>query len=177
MRDAREVKTESGVRQRSPSLGGRRFRTHSYRGRGGGLEVDRSPDCLSRPRPATGWARQGLESPDRIGWIAWERAEAGARAGPRAAGVVVPDIMAREGVHPETPPVPFTPGRDLVGVVDRLGGGVSGIEPGPAYSCCRATIGSMRDARSAGMKHARAATASRIRDTTAPAWAKSGCRS
>jgi NADPH2:quinone reductase len=38
--------------------------------------------------------------------------------------------MAREGVHPETPPVPFTPGWDLVGVVDRLGDGTSGIEPG-----------------------------------------------
>src|SRR5437763_9746230 len=47
-----------------------------------------------------------------------------------AAGVSLPDIMAREGVHPETPPVPFTPGWDLVGVVDRLGEGVSGIEPG-----------------------------------------------
>ena len=47
-----------------------------------------------------------------------------------AAGVSLPDIMAREGIHPETPPVPFTPGWDLVGVVDRLGDGVSGIEPG-----------------------------------------------
>src|SRR5262245_30427744 len=47
-----------------------------------------------------------------------------------AAGVSLPDIMMREGVHPETPPVPFTPGWDLVGVVDRLGEGASGIEPG-----------------------------------------------
>jgi NADPH:quinone reductase len=47
-----------------------------------------------------------------------------------AAGVSLPDIMAREGVHPETPPLPFTPGWDLVGVVDRLGNGVAGIEPG-----------------------------------------------
>jgi len=47
-----------------------------------------------------------------------------------AAGVSLPDIMAREGIHPETPAVPFTPGWDLVGVVDRLGAGVSGIEPG-----------------------------------------------
>ncbi len=47
-----------------------------------------------------------------------------------AAGVSLPDVLAREGVHPETPPVPFTPGWDLVGVVDRLGSGVSGIEPG-----------------------------------------------
>jgi len=47
-----------------------------------------------------------------------------------AAGVSLPDIMAREGVHPETPAVPYTPGWDLVGEVDRLGNGVSGIEPG-----------------------------------------------
>ncbi len=47
-----------------------------------------------------------------------------------AAGVSLPDIMAREGVHPETPPLPFTPGWDRVGGVDRLGAGVSGIEPG-----------------------------------------------
>jgi len=47
-----------------------------------------------------------------------------------AAGVSMPDIMAREGVHPETPPVPYTPGWDLVGEVDRLGNGVSRIEPG-----------------------------------------------
>jgi NADPH2:quinone reductase len=48
----------------------------------------------------------------------------------RAAGVAMPDVMAREGVHPETPPVPFTPGWDLVGEVDRVGVGVSGFEPG-----------------------------------------------
>jgi NADPH:quinone reductase len=47
-----------------------------------------------------------------------------------AAGVSLPDVMAREGIHPETPPVPFTPGWDLVGVVDRLGAEVSGLEPG-----------------------------------------------
>jgi len=47
-----------------------------------------------------------------------------------AAGVSLPDILAREGVHPETPRPPFTPGWDLVGVVERLGEGVSGIEPG-----------------------------------------------
>ena len=31
-----------------------------------------------------------------------------------AADVSLPDIMVREGVHPETPPVPFTPGWDMV---------------------------------------------------------------
>jgi NADPH2:quinone reductase len=47
-----------------------------------------------------------------------------------AAGVSLPDILAREGVHPETPRVPYTPGWDLVGVVDRLGDGVTGVGPG-----------------------------------------------
>jgi NADPH:quinone reductase len=45
------------------------------------------------------------------------------------AGVALPDLMMREGIHPETPRLPFTPGWDLVGVVDRLGDGVSGAEP------------------------------------------------
>lgn len=48
----------------------------------------------------------------------------------QAAGVALPDLMMREGVHPETPRLPFTPGWNLVGVVDRLGDGVSGLEPG-----------------------------------------------
>ena len=39
------------------------------------------------------------------------------------AGVSLLHIMAREGVHPGTRPMPFTPGWDLVGVVDRLGEG------------------------------------------------------
>ena len=46
------------------------------------------------------------------------------------AGVCLPDIMMREGIHPETPRLPFTPGWDLVGVVDRVGDGVVGIECG-----------------------------------------------
>jgi NADPH:quinone reductase-like Zn-dependent oxidoreductase len=52
------------------------------------------------------------------------------RVSVRAAGVSLPDLMMREGIHPETPRLPFTPGWDLVGVVDRLGGGVSGIALG-----------------------------------------------
>jgi NADPH2:quinone reductase len=47
-----------------------------------------------------------------------------------AAGVSLPDLMMREGIHPETPQLPFTPGWDLIGVVDRPGDGVSGFEIG-----------------------------------------------
>src|SRR5512140_106582 len=42
-----------------------------------------------------------------------------------AAGVSLPDVLAREGVHPETPRVPYTPGWDLVGTVDQTGAGVT----------------------------------------------------
>jgi len=51
-----------------------------------------------------------------------------------AAGVSLPDVMMREGMHPETPRLPFTPGWDLVGVVDRLGDGVAGLEPGQSVA-------------------------------------------
>jgi NADPH2:quinone reductase len=52
------------------------------------------------------------------------------RVNVQAAGVSLPDVMMREGIHPETPRVPFTPGWDLVGVVDRLGAGVADVEAG-----------------------------------------------
>jgi NADPH2:quinone reductase len=58
-----------------------------------------------------------------------------------AAGVSLPDVLAREGVHPETPPVPYTPGWDLVGTVDQVGERVRGFEPGqtvaamPIHGC------------------------------------------
>jgi NADPH:quinone reductase-like Zn-dependent oxidoreductase len=38
-----------------------------------------------------------------------------------AAGVSFADLLMREGIHPEKTPLPFTPGWDVVGVVERLG--------------------------------------------------------
>src|SRR5262245_20833884 len=71
--------------------------------------------------------------PDALQVIEEERPEpktGEVRVKVQAAGVSLPDVMAREGVHPETPRVPFTPGWALLGVVDRLGSGVSGLESG-----------------------------------------------
>jgi NADPH2:quinone reductase len=48
----------------------------------------------------------------------------------QAAGVSLPDVMMREGIHPETPRLPFTPGWDVVGVVDRVADDVIRFEPG-----------------------------------------------
>jgi NADPH:quinone reductase-like Zn-dependent oxidoreductase len=75
----------------------------------------------------------GYGGPEQLRVVEEERPEpkhGQARVRVLAAGVCLPDIMMREGIHPETPPVPFTPGWDLVGVVDRLGEGTSGLEPG-----------------------------------------------
>lgn len=48
-----------------------------------------------------------------------------------AAGVAYPDLLMREGIHPlEAPRGPFTPGWDLVGVVDKLGAGVRDLRVG-----------------------------------------------
>jgi NADPH2:quinone reductase len=48
-----------------------------------------------------------------------------------AAGISAYDLMfRRSGSLPGTPRVPFTLGEDVVGVVDKLGEGVSSIEPG-----------------------------------------------
>jgi NADPH2:quinone reductase len=71
--------------------------------------------------------------PDALQVVEEERPEPKAgevRLKVMAAGVSLPDVMARQGIHPETPPVPFTPGWDLVGTVDRLGNGGSGFQPG-----------------------------------------------
>jgi NADPH2:quinone reductase len=47
-----------------------------------------------------------------------------------AAGVSYPDVMMRQGIHPEARRPPFTPGWDVVGTVDVLGDGVEGVPPG-----------------------------------------------
>lgn len=59
-----------------------------------------------------------------------------------AAGVAYADIMAQHGGYPLAPKVPFTPGYDLAGIVDRVGQSVAGIDEGeyvvalnPEFGC------------------------------------------
>jgi len=52
-----------------------------------------------------------------------------------AAGVSAYDLMQRSsGALPGTPPVPYTPGEDIVGLVDKPGDDVSGVVPGQAVA-------------------------------------------
>lgn len=52
----------------------------------------------------------------------------------RAAGVSGMDLMVRAHAFPGFPKIPFTPGVDVVGVVEALGPGLSGIEVGTAVA-------------------------------------------
>ncbi len=47
-----------------------------------------------------------------------------------ACGVAFTDILIREGLYPGIPKVPFSPGYEIVGIVDKLGAGVSTVELG-----------------------------------------------
>ena len=47
-----------------------------------------------------------------------------------ATGVAFADVLMRYGMYPNMPPLPFSPGYDVVGIVDKLGEGVSDFAPG-----------------------------------------------
>lgn len=59
-----------------------------------------------------------------------------------AAGVSAYDLMfRRSGLLPGTPRVPFTPGADIVGVVDTMGAGVTTVEPGQMVAGATFSLG------------------------------------
>ncbi len=47
-----------------------------------------------------------------------------------ATGVAFADIASRIGIYPTAPPIPFSPGYDIIGVVDKVGGGMSSLSEG-----------------------------------------------
>lgn len=47
-----------------------------------------------------------------------------------ATGLNFPDVLVVEGKYQLLPPLPFTPGKDLAGVVKAVGAGVQGVKPG-----------------------------------------------
>ena len=54
----------------------------------------------------------------------------GVRVQVRAAGVNFADSLMLAGRYQEKPHLPFTPGLELAGVIDKVGAGVRGLEPG-----------------------------------------------
>lgn len=62
-----------------------------------------------------------------------------------AAGVSAHDLMVRSGSFPGFPKVPFTPGVDVVGVVDAIGHGVSSVDTGDVVGALLADEGGYAD--------------------------------
>jgi len=48
----------------------------------------------------------------------------------KAAALNFPDVLMTRGLYQERPPLPFVPGLELAGVVDRVGAGVTRFKPG-----------------------------------------------
>jgi NADPH:quinone reductase-like Zn-dependent oxidoreductase len=75
----------------------------------------------------------GLGGPEVMKFVEEEMPEPSAgqvRVRVLAAGVAFADILMRRGLYPEQPPLPFTPGYDIVGDVDALGAGVTEFRAG-----------------------------------------------
>ncbi len=75
-------------------------------------------------------ARGGPESLEVVEEVLPEPASGGVRVRVLAAGVAFGDIMWQTGTVPGGPKPPYTPGYDVVGVVDALGPGTAGVEVG-----------------------------------------------
>jgi NADPH:quinone reductase-like Zn-dependent oxidoreductase len=61
-----------------------------------------------------------------------------------AAGVAYADLLMRRGLYPNTPPFPFAPGYDIVGVIDALGEGAKDFSVGQRVAALTMTGGYSR---------------------------------
>jgi NADPH:quinone reductase-like Zn-dependent oxidoreductase len=69
-----------------------------------------------------------LGGPEVLRYVEEEKVEPRAgevRVKVLAAGVAFADILIRRGLYPDQPPLPVTPGYDIVGEIDAVGGGVT----------------------------------------------------
>ena len=71
--------------------------------------------------------------PEVLQWVAMDMPEPGpgeVRVRVEAAGVSAYDVMLRGHWFPGLPPMPYAPGEDFVGIVDKVGTRVSGLQVG-----------------------------------------------
>jgi len=80
--------------------------------------------CVSIPRPGGPEVLEVREVPDPVPGPGQVRVRV------RAAGLNFAEVMARMGLYPDAPKLPAVMGYEISGVVDALGEGVGGPEPG-----------------------------------------------
>jgi len=61
-----------------------------------------------------------------------------------AAGVAFADVLMRRGLYPGVPPLPYSPGYDIIGIVESCGAGVSQWKPGDLAAALTMTGGYSR---------------------------------
>src|SRR6202051_1970209 len=61
-----------------------------------------------------------------------------------ACGVAFADVLMRRGLYSGVPPLPYSPGYDIVGIVDACGAGITGWQPGDLPAAIPKTGGSSR---------------------------------
>src|SRR5271165_5533167 len=62
----------------------------------------------------------------------------------RSCGLNFPDVLMVQGKYQRKPPLPFSPGGEFAGVVERVGGEVSGFAAGDRV-CGMATYGGLAE--------------------------------
>src|SRR5271165_4458649 len=89
----------------------------------------------------------GKGGPEVLQWVEEPMPEPGAgqvRVKVLATGVAFADVLMRHGLYPGAPAFPFAPGYDIVGEIDALGGGVSGLAMGQRVAALTMTGGYSR---------------------------------
>ena len=62
--------------------------------------------------------------------------EGGVRISVRATGVSFANLLVAQGKHQNTPPLPFTPGTEVAGVVTEVADGIDHLRPGDRVAAC-----------------------------------------
>ncbi|MFQ5421503.1 MAG: alcohol dehydrogenase catalytic domain-containing protein, partial [Anaerolineae bacterium] len=63
-----------------------------------------------------------------------------------AAGVAFADVLARKGMYPGAPRNPFTPGYDIVGIIDKIGSNVNDLTIGQIVAAILPKFGGYAEA-------------------------------
>ena len=82
--------------------------------------------------------------PEVLNWVQDDLPEPGShevRVRVLATGAAFTDVLIREGLYPGVPKPPFSPGYEIVGVVDQVGAAVSSYHPGQRVAALTVTGG------------------------------------
>ncbi|HSI46881.1 MAG TPA: NADPH:quinone oxidoreductase family protein [Ideonella sp.] len=90
------------------------------------------------------WLCETTDGPEALAWKETPTPEPGegeVRIAVKAASLNFPDILITQGKYQFKPPLPFVPGAEYAGIVDKVGPGVSHLTPGMPVAAIAGTGG------------------------------------